>query len=391
MQITEKAWVEYITKMSQISQKAADLMQSWVQKNGLENDKALLDYAYALSQHYGQAIGALSCQMYEATAAAQGVIVPTAEVADLPDYGEVAKAVKGTKKQSPNNIPGTLARLVKQVGADTTLKNAERDGAQFAWVPHGDTCAFCITLAFRGWQYMSKKAMRNGHAEHIHAHCDCEYAVRFDGKSTVAGYDPDKYLEEYYDANGDINEMRRKRYAQNKDAINARKRELYASKKAEKLEKLRRSDILISGARITDLNSAEADEFAEMYYEEIRHFSTDSKKIADNLGKEESDIRKIKAYLFEDDSLIDPDTGESRQFDPDCAIAQSWQRLMNGKDIKPHDKTLIEHELLEMKIKQENPGIDHVKAHELASEKYNYPKEALEYYGNLKKHKKSQR
>lgn len=153
---------------------------------------------------------------------------------------------------------------------------------------------------------------------------------------------------------------------------------------------MRRSDILISGARITDLNSAEADEFAEMYYEEIRHFSTDSKKIADNIGKEESDIRKIKAYLFEDDSLIDPDTGESRQFDPDCAIAQSWQRLMNGKDIKLHDKTLIEHELLEMKIKQENPGIDHVKAHELASEKYNYPKEALEYYGNLKKHKKSQ-
>ena len=390
MQITEKAWLEYITKMSQISQKAADLMQSWVQKNGLENDKALLDYAYALSQHYGQAIGALSCQMYEATAAAQGVIVPTAEVADLPDYGEVAKAVKGTKKQSPNNIPGTLARLVKQVGADTTLKNAERDGAQFAWVPHGNTCAFCIALASRGWQYKSKKAMRNGHAEHIHAHCDCEYAVRFDGKSTVAGYDPDKYLEEYYDANGDINEMRRKRYVQNKDVINARKRELYASKKAEKLEKLRRSDILISGARITDLNSAEADEFAEMYYEEIRHFSTDSKKIADNLGKEESDIRKIKAYLFEDDSLIDPDTGESRQFDPDCAIAQSWQRLMNGKDIKLHDKTLIEHELLEMKIKQENPGIDHVKAHELASEKYNYPKEALEYYGNLKKHKKSQ-
>lgn len=390
MKITEKAWVEYITKMSQISQKAADLMQSWVQKNGLENDKALLDYAYALSQHYGQAIGALACRMYEATAAAQGTMIPTAEVAELPEYGEVAKAVKGTQKKSPNNIPGTIARLVKQVGADTTLKNAERDGAQFAWVPHGDTCAFCITLASRGWQYMSKSALRNGHAEHIHAHCDCEYAVRFDGESTVDGYDPDKYLEEYYDSNGDINKMRRKRYAQNKDAINARKRELYASKKAEKLEKMRRSDILISGARITDLNSAEADEFAEMYYEEIRHFSTDSKKIADNLGKEESDIRKIKAYLFEDDSLIDQDTGESRQFDPDCAIAQSWQRLMTGKDIKPHDKTLIEHELLEMKIKQENPSIDHVKAHELTSEKYNYPKEALEYYGNLKKHKENQ-
>ena len=273
-----------------------------------------------------------------------------------------------------------------QVGADTTLKNAERDGAQFAWVPHGDTCAFCIALASRGWQYKSKKAMRNGHAEHIHAHCDCEYAVRFDGKSTVAGYDPDKYLEEYYDANGDILAIS----GSVQNVILSPRDVLATVKVDEKLEKLRRSDILISGARITDLNSAEADEFAEMYYEEIRHFSTDSKKIADNLGKEESDIRKIKAYLFEDDSLIDPDTGESRQFDPDCAIAQSWQRLMNGKDIKLHDKTLIEHELLEMKIKQENPGIDHVKAHELASEKYNYPKEALEYYGNLKKHKKSQ-
>ena len=246
MQITEKAWLEYITKMSQISQKAADLMQSWVQKNGLENDKALLDYAYALSQHYGQAIGALSCQMYEATAAAQGVIVPTAEVADLPDYGEVAKAVKGTKKQSPNNIPGTLARLVKQVGADTTLKNAERDGAQFAWVPHGDTCAFCITLASRGWQNMSKKALRNGHAEHIHAHCDCEYAVRFDGKSTVAGYDPDKYLEEYQAAGGDINAMRRMIYKENKEAINARKRELYAEQAYRKVKRGKAEEISLT-------------------------------------------------------------------------------------------------------------------------------------------------
>ena len=389
MQITIRAWTEYITKMSQISQKAADLMQAWVQKNGFSNDKALLDYAYALSQHYGQAIGALSCQMYEATAAAQGMNIPTAEMAPLPEYGEVAKAVRGTMKQSQMNVPATLARLVKQVGADTTLKNAERDGAQFAWVPHGDTCSFCITLASRGWQYMSKKALRNGHAEHIHAHCDCEYAVRFDGRSNVEGYDPDKYLEEYQAAGSDINAMRRIRYKENKDAINARKRELYAAKNLENIEKGIYSDIMISGARITDLYSTEADEFAEMYYNEIRKFSTDSRKIAENLGKDESDIKKIKAYLFEDNSLTDPDTGESRPFDPDCAIAQSWQRLMIGKDIKHHDKTLIEHELLEMKIKRENPGIDHVKAHELASEKYNYPKEALEYYGNLKKHKEN--
>ncbi len=243
MKISTKAWKNYITKMSGISQKAADLMQEWVQKNGFGDDKALLDYAYALSQKYGKAIGALSCQMYEATAAAQGVQIPSAEIADLPEYGEVAKAVHGTMKQSQLNVPSTVARLVKQVGADTTLKNAMRDGAQFAWVPNGDTCSFCITLASRGWQYMSKKALRNGHAEHIHAHCDCEYAVRFDGKSTVAGYDPDKYLEEYSNAGGDINAMRRIRYKENKDAINARKRELYAKQAYRKVKRGQATEI----------------------------------------------------------------------------------------------------------------------------------------------------
>ena len=149
------------------------------------------------------------------------------------------------------------------------------------------------------------------------------------------------------------------------------------------------SDILITGARIIDPDSTEGIKFAKMYYDEIRSFSTDAKKIAENLGKEEPDIKKIKAYLFEDKSLYDPDTKSYRRFDPDCAIAQSWQRLMNGKDIKKHDRTLIEHELLEMRIKKENPGIEHLEAHRLAASKYNYPKETGEYYGNLKKHKEN--
>lgn len=276
--------------------------------------------------------------MYEATAAAQGVIVPTAEVADLPDYGEVAKAVKGTQKKSPNNIPGTIARLVKQVGADTTLKNAERDGAQFAWVPHGDTCAFCITLASRGWQYMSKKAMRNGHAEHIHAHCDCEYAVRFDGKSTVAGYDPDKYLEEYNNAGGDINAMRRIRYKENKEAINARKRELYAKRKAKTIEKTPRSAIMESDlgmfkqklrsdgnmdkeyydclkdkfshgtddAKRLFTKYASGDSIENAVYENTAHYNTKTKKISMNYGADLKNPRGAGATWFhEHGHLVD--------------------------------------------------------------------------------------
>ena len=148
------------------------------------------------------------------------------------------------------------------------------------------------------------------------------------------------------------------------------------------------SGIIISGARITDPFSKEAEQFAEMYYEEIRHFSTDYKKIANHLGKSEEDVKKVKAYLFEDKSLFDEDINEYRRFDPDCAIAQSWQRLMIGKDIKPHDKTLIEHELYEMRIKADNPSLSHLNAHEIATRKYDYQTEAGEYYGNLKKNKK---
>lgn len=51
--------------------------------------------------------------------------------------------------------------------------------------------------------------------------------------------------------------------------------------------------------------------------------------------------------------MYNPKTNEYERFEPDCAIAQSWQRLMIGKDIKKHDRTLIEHELLEMKIKED--------------------------------------
>lgn len=222
MQISKKEWQKYINKMSRINKTASNLMKEWIIKHGFKDDKALLDYAYSLTSYYGEAIGELACQMYEAIAEAQGVIIPPAEIAELAQYSEVAKAVHGTMNTSLKLVPSTVGRMVKQVGADTTLKNAIRDRAEFAWVPNGDSCAFCITLASRGWQRISNKSLKNGHAVHIHAHCNCEYAVRFDSRSTVEGYEPEKYLDMYNNAdpNGKyqskINALRRKMYAEKK-------------------------------------------------------------------------------------------------------------------------------------------------------------------------------
>ena len=45
----------------------------------------------------------------------------------------------------------------------------------------------------------------------FHANCDCEYAIRFNSRTTVAGCDPDKYLRQYENAGGDIDLVTGKR------------------------------------------------------------------------------------------------------------------------------------------------------------------------------------
>lgn len=231
MQISAKTWNEYITRLSRLNQKAGQLMRDYIDAHGTADTDDLVAYAYGLVTKYGEGSAELACQMYEALAEAQGVYVPAAEPAATASYGEVARMVSATKDQNPANLPNGVSRLVKRAGADTTLKNAIRDGAEWAWVPHGDTCPFCITLASNGWQKASKKLLKGGHAEHIHAHCDCEFAVRFHSDTTVAGYDPDKYYRQYREAGSDVNKMRRIDYAARKDAINAQKRAAYAARK----------------------------------------------------------------------------------------------------------------------------------------------------------------
>lgn len=231
MQITAKTWNEYITRLSRLNQKAGQLMRQYIDTHGTGDADALITYAAALVTKYGEGSAELACQMYDALAEAANAGVPAAEPAEPADYSEVARMVNATKNQNPANLPNGVSRLVKRAGADTTLKNAVRDGAEWAWVPHGDTCPFCITLASNGWQKASSKVLKGGHAEHIHANCDCEFAIRFDHNTTVAGYDPEKYLKQYRDAGGDINKMRRVNYADNKERINAQKRAAYAARK----------------------------------------------------------------------------------------------------------------------------------------------------------------
>ena len=243
MQIPSKAWDRYIANLRKMSDKASRLMLeriAGVDLSALSADERadIIDYAYALATKYGEGTGALASEMYDALAELSGASVPSAVPAPTATYAEVAKAVNGTiKTGNVEIVSSATGRLVKMVGVDTMMQNALRDGAEWAWIPRGDTCAFCITLASRGWQSASKQAIKNGHAEHIHANCDCTYAVRFGHDVDVEGYNPSAYYKMYQSADGGspkakINAMRREFYAENADAINAQKRSAYAKMRA---------------------------------------------------------------------------------------------------------------------------------------------------------------
>lgn len=234
MQISSKDWNNYINRLSKVNSEAARLIREYIEQNGLDDIQALINYSYKVAAKYGNASASLTAMMYDVVADLEGMVLEPAELASIPKYGEVAKAIQGTLKtsQNPEEIAGSVSRLVKRTGQDTILKNAERDRAQFAWIPAGDTCAFCITLASRGWQYMSKRALKDGHAEHIHSNCDCTYMIRHSKDFNVAGYDPDKYKAQYDSAEGNtpnekINSMRRKYYAENKAEILDQKASAY--------------------------------------------------------------------------------------------------------------------------------------------------------------------
>ena len=237
MQISERAWTEFLRKLRAVNDAASKKIFEYMGRHPVdtyEDRQRLIEYAFLIAERYGEGAAALACEMYDAIAEASGVTLASAVPAATPTIGEVAKAVNGTLKTGNGRIVAeSIGRLVKQTGVDTTMQNALRDGAEWAWIPHGDTCAFCITLASRGWQRASRAAIKNGHAEHIHANCDCTYAVRFDKNSNVAGYRPDEYLQMYESAEGRtpaqrINAMRRAFYEKNADEINAQKRAAYA-------------------------------------------------------------------------------------------------------------------------------------------------------------------
>lgn len=117
---------------------------------------------------------------------------------------------------------------------------------------------------------------------------------------------------------------------------------------------------------------------AQRYYAELRKRNKNSvvENISTNTGISQKTIETVYDHVFEREHLFAD--GEIKRFDPDYNMAQSFQRLLDGKNVQPHDITLLRHERLEYLL-MKRYNIDYEKAHKIAEQKYNYASELKKF------------
>nr|DAJ66120.1 MAG TPA: minor capsid protein [Caudoviricetes sp.] len=106
----------------------------------------------------------------------------------------------------------------------------------------------------------------------------------------------------------------------------------------------------------------------EIMYEEIRHRTTDIKKISQYTSFKESAVEEIKKYMFFDEHRFQD--GTIKRFDSDYYQAQAWDRLSRGKGTNT-DILLLKHEYVEL-TQMRLKNLDYETAHEIANSKFNW-------------------
>ena len=116
---------------------------------------------------------------------------------------------------------------------------------------------------------------------------------------------------------------------------------------------------------------------AERYYEEIRNRKSSYvvDRLAKNAGLSKGTAQDIYEHVFIKEHMLD---GAYKRFDPDYDMAESFRRILEGKNIKPHDIVMLKHEELEQNLmKRYNMIYD--EAHEKANQSYNYSEALKEF------------
>ncbi len=109
---------------------------------------------------------------------------------------------------------------------------------------------------------------------------------------------------------------------------------------------------------------------AQIYYNSVRNRDKqiEISKIAKNTNLDKNTIQRVYEHIFENKYLLE---NGFKQFDPDFYMAQSWQRLREGKNIKKMDIIMLKHEALEHYLMNKY-NLHYIEAHKLTEIKYNY-------------------
>ena len=105
MQITIRTWNNYIARLSRLNEVAGQKMREYIRLHGTDDTEALISYAYAVTTRYGEGSAALACQMYDALAEAEGVLLPAAEPAALPATARLPAWCAPQKTRTPPTCP----------------------------------------------------------------------------------------------------------------------------------------------------------------------------------------------------------------------------------------------------------------------------------------------
>lgn len=136
--------------------------------------------------------------------------------------------------------------------------------------------------------------------------------------------------------------------------------------------------ILIKGALTSknDPDNTKREEHAKKYYSSIRNSDPISiiNAISKNVSFDHENVSKAINHLFFKKHNLDKGFD---YFDEDYDIAESIQRLREGKNIQLHDLALIQHEALEADYM--GNGMPYEEAHYKTEGKYNYTLALWEY------------
>lgn len=305
---------------------------------------------------------------------------PEERIRDIAGAASTASMNKNEEKEQ-RRLTSPVENVVQSFYSDYVRENADlRSKAGLsAYIirrTSGRCCPWCSGLAGR---YRYEDAPSDIYARHDNCTCTVDFVTN--------NYRQDVWNKRKYSLSP---EERRK-------ALEAApKPTRYTREQAKNLQdsvlnRVANSDgsgiIKVSGAISGALNpnSKEAQEHADQYYESVRHMTNDVNRIAKNTGFSAELISQIKDFVF----MQKHDLGgkELEYFYPSYEMAQSWQRLIEGKNIQPHDLTLLNHEKMERELMAQ--GYSQNEAHDITSRVYNYGDESREYYANINKHSKN--